>query len=343
MLPQGRKRKRAAEVAPRTGTAGIVGTSILNGMNGLQVQDHTDANDQSIDHVRESALRQWPMAAAQPSQPPAAPTNLTSDQDNRGSATDGEHETPGPAVLLDHEVRKCNAWEQCLPVLKRNLGQDSNSKHQNGKDGWDTNTLMALIMEQEAPGSNKCDDCSLETVDLYRCRDCFGGSTQCKLCAVKCHARTPFHRLERWTGHFFDRETELGPLGLGIHCGHRGAPCPHMSTMTGRHKMQIIDINGTFAYNVYECRCAGARPFAQQLMLMKILAATPKDPKTGFTFSVLKEFEIFNTCGKVSINDYFGAVTRKTNAVQPHTVKVSPARTSRMRQITSLTERAGLV
>lgn len=75
--------------------------------------------------------------------------------------------------------------------------------------------------------------------------------------------------------------------------------------------MQVIDVNDTYKFNVYECGCEGARPFTHQLMLMKLMPATHKSPKTAFTFAVLKDFQTFNMSSKVSIWDYWTAIAKK--------------------------------
>ena len=47
----------------------------------------------------------------------------------------------------------------------------------------------------------------------------------CEQCCVKSHQALPFHRIQYWTGKFFTPHT-LDDLGLVIHMGHDGAPCP---------------------------------------------------------------------------------------------------------------------
>lgn len=117
----------------------------------------------------------------------------------------------------------------------------------------------------------------------------------------------------------------MSTLGVAIHCGHRGSPCDRKAGKglpSVKHWMQVVDVNGTYKFNVYECTCEGARPFAQQLMEMKLMPATHKSPKTAFTFAVLKDFQTFNMCAKVSVWDYWAAIAKKTNGMQPNKVKV---------------------
>lgn len=40
------------------------------------------------------------------------------------------------------------------------------------------------------------------------------------------HALLPFHRISQWNGDFFERSS-LTKIGVEIHLGHRGRPCPH--------------------------------------------------------------------------------------------------------------------
>lgn len=183
---------------------------------------------------------------------------------------------------------------------------------------------MELYLEFEYPHILKCLDCNGAPDELYRCRDCSGGSMLCKDCVVQGHRRTPFHHLEKWhSGHF--SRISLGELGLDLYCGHGGSRC-HRSTGLLTHKMQIVDGNGTFQFVVYECECEeSAGSFAEQLFASGLFPATHKRPKTAFTFQCLKDFQTMNFTAKVSLWDYFTGVKRRSNGVQPHTVKVSSA------------------
>ena len=59
-----------------------------------------------------------------------------------------------------------------------------------------------------------------QTKASWRCLDCFAGKAYCTECC-----RDPFHRIERWTGTFFE-PSWLWKVGLVIRLGHNGDRCP---------------------------------------------------------------------------------------------------------------------
>ncbi|KAG2048898.1 hypothetical protein BDR06DRAFT_854274, partial [Suillus hirtellus] len=59
----------------------------------------------------------------------------------------------------------------------------------------------------------------------YKCYDCIAQPIFCTRCCRAQHALRPFHWIRQWNGNFFERTT-LTKLGVEIHLGHRGHPCP---------------------------------------------------------------------------------------------------------------------
>ncbi|KAI5982368.1 hypothetical protein EDD15DRAFT_2124730, partial [Pisolithus albus] len=59
----------------------------------------------------------------------------------------------------------------------------------------------------------------------YRCPDCMHQPLLCTNCCRTTHASHPFHRIQQWTGNFFE-DSALHMTGLQLHLGHGGAPCP---------------------------------------------------------------------------------------------------------------------
>ncbi|KAI6144300.1 hypothetical protein BKA82DRAFT_3926007, partial [Pisolithus tinctorius] len=59
----------------------------------------------------------------------------------------------------------------------------------------------------------------------YRCMDCAHRPLSCKTCCIEQHKLRPFHRVQKWNGRFFEDFT-LWLVGLVLHLGHAGAPCP---------------------------------------------------------------------------------------------------------------------
>ncbi|KDR66957.1 hypothetical protein GALMADRAFT_80367, partial [Galerina marginata CBS 339.88] len=50
----------------------------------------------------------------------------------------------------------------------------------------------------------QCQMCK-EAIGRWRCKDCQGRPLICRGCCRWSHRRTPFHRIERWTGKFFQK------------------------------------------------------------------------------------------------------------------------------------------
>ena len=63
---------------------------------------------------------------------------------------------------------------------------------------------------------------------LWRCLSCNARPTFCLSCCRDAHIRHPLHRIEFWGGEFY-RTAWLRQVGIQVHCGHGGAPCPQLS------------------------------------------------------------------------------------------------------------------
>lgn len=176
----------------------------------------------------------------------------------------------------------------------------------------------------EAGETFLCSKCSTARNGSYRCRDCFGGSTLCKGCIVDAHQQMPFHHVEEWTDESYFRRVSLGDLGLAIHCGHSGRPCENGGGEKP-HEVRIVDKNGSFTFNVYECYCEQSGKFWEQLFLMRLFPATYDNPRTAFTFAALADYQTLNYAAKVSLWDYWGSIQRRTDGVQWKLVQVRGA------------------
>jgi hypothetical protein len=84
--------------------------------------------------------------------------------------------------------------------------------------------LRAILDRHSPHGTNQCDSC-LNTPAPWRCSDCLGNHVLCRECCRHRHKDQPFHRVEFWTGTHYERDW-LCNLGVVIHLGHHGSPCP---------------------------------------------------------------------------------------------------------------------
>lgn len=84
---------------------------------------------------------------------------------------------------------------------------------------------LARLLAHEAPLPGlPCSMCR-QPNSIYRCRDCQGNPHYCDRCLRTQHSWNPCHRIEVWTGTFFQR-TSLRKIGLCLYLGHHGNPCP---------------------------------------------------------------------------------------------------------------------
>lgn len=101
-------------------------------------------------------------------------------------------------------------------------------------------------------------------------------------------------------------------LGSGCAFGVRG----HMD-------FTVIHTNGIHNVDVWFCRCGVVDPAWAQLMDVSWWSATPLEPQTCATATVLRQFTTLNTLGKVSGYDYFRSLEMLTDNTG---LKVFPVR-----------------
>ncbi|KDQ52387.1 hypothetical protein JAAARDRAFT_114172, partial [Jaapia argillacea MUCL 33604] len=59
----------------------------------------------------------------------------------------------------------------------------------------------------------------------WSCVSCLGWPVFCIACCKDVYMMNPFHQVEQWTGEFFTPPW-LWQVGVSLHLGHRGDPCP---------------------------------------------------------------------------------------------------------------------
>lgn len=168
-----------------------------------------------------------------------------------------------------------------------------------------------------------------------RCRDCFGGALICRDCILKTHAARPLHRIQvcsflcttttlmsitqRWDDKQFVRAA-LSELGLRIQLGHRhGEPCQLQSE---ERELTIIDCNGLHEVKVVFCHCQALADY-RQLLRVCWWPATPIQPRTAFTFNVLRQFHYQNLQGNITAFDFYRSLEFITDGTLTQISKVS--------------------
>jgi hypothetical protein len=85
--------------------------------------------------------------------------------------------------------------------------------------------LEVLVQHEGYTGNRLCQKgCGRE--GNWRCLDCFGQPLSCMECCRSDHSRAPFHCVEVWCGQYFS-PSSLSALGIVLHLGHGGKPCPN--------------------------------------------------------------------------------------------------------------------
>ncbi|KAJ7111002.1 hypothetical protein C8R44DRAFT_633535, partial [Mycena epipterygia] len=127
----------------------------------------------------------------------------------------------------------------------------------------------------------------------------------CSRCFINAHLRNPFHWAEVWdqAQGFFVRH-DISKLDHIIQLGHHGGPCGSPSNDRG---FTVIDHNGVHSTRLAFCGCREQPPDqVKQLMRSRLFPASTRNPRTAFTFTVLKESAMHHY-------DYLGALLRLTD------------------------------
>lgn len=204
--------------------------------------------------------------------------------------------------------------------------------------------LDALLAREAPPEGRAPMTCSAVLIDgegkpsicnspnpLYRCRDCFDhGVAVCGACCATRHALNPFHRIQvrlipvlwgvethgidqKWNQEFYE-DISLVDTGFAstLYLGHNGAQCPNTFFKSSTTLMTVFHANGWHKVPIGYCAC-GTTTKRLQLLAAALYPASVTDPKTAFTFEFLNTFHILTLQGKLTLYDYYTAVTRLTD------------------------------
>jgi hypothetical protein len=189
------------------------------------------------------------------------------------------------------------------------------------------NELQALILEHYANQSEH-DTCVCRSGKcLVQCRDCcFLYPTSCVKCFIKAHRKMPFHWAYRWdydNGHYTKQDYSHLSDNCAIQLGHSISDTDVCEASTSTLLFTVVHSNGIHATRIRYCRCPNATDKVTQLMRARLFPATPQDPKTAFTFTVLKDFHMHNLQLKCGAFDFMLSLRRLTDNVFTAKVPVS--------------------
>ena len=206
--------------------------------------------------------------------------------------------------------------------------------------GFLRTTYLREILELEAPPPSKiCQVCNQNNFK-FRCRDCFYQPATCSSCCTKSHINIPFHSIDVWNGVCF-LPSDLLHVGLAIHLGHQGSPCPEFREegekdqweqdtrnkpnpdRPGASLLLVVHSNGVCRRSIYYCQCSNAPSHHIQLLQHRLFPASYTKPQTVFTFEVLCHFYIEAMECKTSAGAFYSKLKRFTSNAFPDTVPVS--------------------
>ncbi|KAJ7620525.1 hypothetical protein DFH06DRAFT_1341651 [Mycena polygramma] len=153
-----------------------------------------------------------------------------------------------------------------------------------------------------AAGCGVCEEAN----PTWRCEDCFGGRMVCASCIVERHRDEPLHFLEEWEDGFFRPRTVSKDLKMRYQLGHKaGEDCQLGNALDA---FVVMHDNGIHEVDVEFCGCSNAPSEVQQLINIGWFPATPENPETAASFSVLRRFHTLNLSARVPAYDFYNAL-----------------------------------
>jgi len=219
--------------------------------------------------------------------------------------------------------------------------------------------LQEILDLEGLQDSALCIACNT-TPAAYRCQDCNGGPVYCTECCRSQHHLHPFHRVDHWTGTFFE-PSWLWKVGICLDLGHGGAQCPGYQHQPcnpigecenefrdpgedeeepegvgwanpgkpspaeagGLKVVIVVHTNGIHHIPIRLCMCPNSPAEDIQMLRMRLYPSTYKNIKTVFTFALLDDYLLENLECQTSGLHYFQKLRRMTNKAFPHLVPVS--------------------
>lgn len=227
-----------------------------------------------------------------------------------------EVQDPPPAVKGRWTVRTCNFNETPALFLQPTAQVMADFKRRE-------KTYLDAIFAQETHHSTglPC-SCMANGPRLFRCIDCQHAPPYCSPCMVSSHQNLPFHRIQKWTGRYFERHS-LFKLKFLLCLGHDGARCPQASDIDLKKELVVVHINGVHQLNVLFCACEPRAARPEQLLRSSLFPASWDKVETVFTFQLLKHHHLETLQSRTTSHDYWAMLRRLTDNTRPDGVPVS--------------------
>ena len=180
--------------------------------------------------------------------------------------------------------------------------------------------LQQMLEGEGPPLDSSCLNCGALDATI-NCSDCIAQAMTCPECAVGLHQDIPFHRISRWNSRYYEKES-LFDLGLIVHLGHVGKPCPQQDN--GKESAILVaHTTGYHHLRVLWCKCPGKEDHAMQLFSHRLFPASFKRTQTVFTFDVLDHFYLDAMECKTPAMSFHAKLQRLTCSVDPGSAPVS--------------------
>jgi CxC2 like cysteine cluster associated with KDZ transposases len=178
---------------------------------------------------------------------------------------------------------------------------------------------LTILDDYASPSINKECPCGVKgAMCTTRCHECFFYPPTCNSCFLHAHRMTPTHWAHVWQpegGHFLKQDISTLSSTPVIQLGHNGHPCEAVYDDGTKHNFIIVDTNGVHSTRLRFCACHDAPSLVDQLLHARLFPATFDDPRTAFTFSVLKSFEAHHHESAESAYSFISALRHLTDAL----------------------------
>ncbi|VDB87033.1 unnamed protein product [Peniophora sp. CBMAI 1063] len=148
----------------------------------------------------------------------------------------------------------------------------------------------------------------------FRCEDC-RFAVLCQTCVARSHFMTPFHRIEKVNGPFWERVQRKEDIGISVQLGHDAGEECFMPKIV--RNFSVMHTNGIHRMTVKFCRCRTGEHLDEytQLLRARLWPATIDEPLTATTFEAMDDFSRLSLLGRLSAYDYYKAMRACTDAV----------------------------
>lgn len=134
-----KKQRREAAAVPLPGALGVVATTVVSGIEGITIQDHTKQDYNSMDTEKEVSLRAWPTQVDGGVEPTPVPADATQPEPNNEDEDESPPE-PLPMGVENEDVVSTTGynWARKGSLLKESLYRTTKRRTSSRRNGTPT-------------------------------------------------------------------------------------------------------------------------------------------------------------------------------------------------------------